>query len=101
MADYIKVSSERMGQDYSMIQGQLIEIETEIKALGEEMQMLGQTWEGPTWNAFQNQMARDLENMQQISKKLSDFLLHMEYAKSSYRECERKVEQLVQKIGIR
>lgn len=100
MVDYIRVSSERMGQDYSQIQGKLMEIENEITSLGEEMQMLGQTWEGPTWNAFQNQLARDLENMQQISKKLSEFVQHMEYAKSSYGECERKVEQLVRSIGI-
>ncbi len=100
MADYIKVSSEHIGQDYNLIQGQLIEIENEITSLGEEMRMLGQSWEGPTWNAFQSQVDRDLENMQQISRKVSDFLQHMEYAKSSYGECERKVEELVRSIGI-
>lgn len=100
MADYIKVSDQQLGQDYNSIQGQLMEIENEITSLGEEMQMLGQTWEGPTWEAFQNQVAKDLENMQGIQKKLSEFLQHMEYAKSSYGECERKVEQLVQEIGI-
>lgn len=100
MADYIKVSDQQMGQDYNSIQGQLMDIENEITSLGEEMQMLGQTWEGPTWDAFQNQVSNDLENMQEIYKKLSEFLQHMEYAKSSYGECERKVEQLVQKIRI-
>lgn len=100
MADYIKVSSEHIGQDYHSIQGQLMDIENEIRSLGEEMRTLGQSWEGPTWNAFQSQVDRDLENMQQISRKLSDFLQHMEYAKSSYGECERKVEELVKSIGI-
>lgn len=100
MADYIKVSDQQIGQDYSSIQGQLMEIENEITVLGEEMQMLGETWEGPTWNAFQNQVAMDLENMQQIKKKLSEFLQHMEYAKSSYGSCERKVKQMVQQIEI-
>lgn len=100
MVDYIKVSDQHIGQDYNSIQGQLMEIENEIRTLREEMQMLGESWEGPAWKSFQNQVARDLENMQQIHRRLSDFLQHMEYAKSSYGECERKVEQLVQKIGI-
>ncbi len=100
MADYIKVSSERMGQDYSLIQGQLMEIENEIRSLEEDMHLLGQSWEGPAWAAFQSQVDIDLENMQQISKNLSEFLQHMDYAKSSYGECERKVEELVRSIGI-
>ena len=100
MADYIRVSSGQIGQDYSSIQGEIKEIENAITSLAEEMQMLGQTWEGPAWNAFQNQVTSDIENMQQIYEKLSEFLQHIDYAKSSYGKCEMKVEQLVKSIWI-
>ena len=100
MADYIKVSSQRIGQDRASILGDLKEIKNAISSLENEMELLGQTWEGPAWNAFQNQVASDIENMQLIYDKLSDFMQQMEYAQKSYAKCETKVEQLIKSIRV-
>lgn len=100
MAEYIKVSSQRIGQDKESILEELKGIEHAVESLYTGMQALGQTWEGPAWNAFQGQVASDIENMQAINGKLSEYLTHMEYAQNEYVQCENKVEQLVSSIKI-
>lgn len=100
MANYIKVSTQRLEQDRDSIQGELEGVRRAVERLGEEMQMLGQTWEGPAWQAFQNQAASDIENMQSVCSKINGFLRHMEYAGKEYRACESQVQDLVNSIWI-
>lgn len=100
MADYIRVSIQQLVHDKDTIQGELGQVVDSIEQLREEMTLLGQTWEGPAWETFQNQVATDIENMQMVCSKIKEFLSHMEYAEKEYRVCEDQVRRLVDEIRI-
>lgn len=100
MSNFIKVSVQRLNQDRDTIQNDMKDISKSIKELYDEMQLLGQTWEGPAWQAFQNQVAEDIRNMQDIYEKLSVYLSHMEYAGKQYQQCRNQVGSLVDSIRI-
>lgn len=100
MGTYMKVSTQRLEEDKAAIQNELKGISQSVEELSQEMQLLGQTWEGPAWDAFQNQAASDIENMQAIYEKLSAYISHMEYAAREYRTCENQVGNLIDRIRI-
>ncbi len=100
MGEYIRISTERLRQDRSAIQREAAEIGKRVEELAQEMQMLGQTWEGAAWQAFQGQAADDLENMRQVCQNLSVYVEHMEYAEKEYKACESQVEELAESIRI-
>lgn len=100
MPNYIKVSTQRLNQDRDTIQSEMKDISRSIEELAEEMRLLGQTWEGPAWLAFQNQAAADIENMQMIYEKLSVYISHIEFAVKEYQKCENQVNSLVDSIRI-
>lgn len=100
MGTYMKISTQRLEEDKAAIQNELKGISQSVEELSQEMQLLGQTWEGPAWAAFQNQAASDIENMQAIYEKLSVYISHMEYAVKEYRTCENQVGNLIDRIRI-
>ncbi len=100
MADYIRVSVERIEQDKSAIQNEAEGIKNSVMELYQEMQSLGTTWEGPAWQAFQNQVAADIENMQEIQVKIMNYLEHIDYASREYGRCSGTIRQLVDNIRI-
>lgn len=100
MANYIKIQTQRLEQDRDAIQDDMGAISALISELYEEMQLLGETWEGPAWHAFQNQVAEDIENMQMIHDKMKQYLSHMEYACREYRQCEKQISSLVDSIRV-
>lgn len=100
MSGYIRISTSRLRNDKKQIENDVKAACQEITGLAESMQQLSQTWEGAAWQAFQNQLAEDLENMQQVGKKLAEFLDHMNYAESQYRACEQEVENTVSRIRV-
>lgn len=100
MGTYMKVSTQRLEEDKAAIQNELKGISQSVEELSQEMQLLGQIWEGPAWAAFQNQAASDIENMQAIYEKLSAYISHMEYAAREYRTCENQVGNLIDRIRI-
>lgn len=95
MADHIKVSVSGIRRDRERILEETVGIRDEVQRLYEEMQALGQTWEGTAWQVFQAQVAADVENMQQVGEKLSVYLSHMEYAEKEYHSCENQVRGMI------
>lgn len=100
MGTYMKVSTQRLEEDKAGIQNELKGIGQSVEELSQEIQLLGQTWEGPAWVAFQNQAASDIENMQAIYEKLSVYIGHIENASKEYRTCENQVGNLIDRIRI-
>lgn len=100
MGTYMKVSTQRLEEDKAGIQNELKGIGQSVEELSQEIQLLGQTWEGPAWAAFQNQAASDIENMQAIYEKLSVYISHIENASKEYRTCENQVGNLIDRIRI-
>ncbi len=66
MADFQRVSCTRMKQDCDELADSLKEIPEAIRALQEAMHSLAACWEGPAWSAFQQQVAQDLAEMQDV-----------------------------------
>lgn len=100
MSDYIRVTTQNIDNDREHIQNELEGIRSSIEDISKEMELLGQTWEGPAWHTFQNQVAKDVEQMSIVYDKLSVFLEHMEYAGKEYRQCARQVENLIRQIRV-
>ncbi len=100
MSGYIRISTQQLSKDRDALQGEIKEIGGVVKELAEEMQLLGQTWEGPAWNTFQNQVSEDIENMQSVCEMLSVYLSHIEYAEREYRACENRIGHLVDSIRV-
>mgnify|MGYP001658852378 CR=1 FL=1 len=100
MSDYIRVAIDRIEQDKSTIQSEVEGIRSSVMELYQEMQSLGATWEGPAWQAFQNQVAEDIENMQMIETQIRNYLEHMDYAGKEYKQCSGMIRQLVNSIRV-
>lgn len=100
MADYIKVSTQRIRGDRELIQREMEGITASVEELIRGMQSLGGTWEGPAWQTFQNQVASDAERMKEICVQIGGYLQHIEYAENEYKKCENTVEQLISSIRI-
>lgn len=98
MADYVKVSVLGIRGDRETIRTEISGIKEEVKSLYEEMQALGQTWEGAAWQTFQGQVTEDIENMQLVEERLAGYLSHMEYAEKEYHNCENQVQMLVRSL---
>lgn len=100
MSDFVKVSTQRIHQDKEDILKELNGIGSDIEGLYQEMQALGQTWEGEAWQVFQKQMADDIENMRSVNEKLSVYIRHIEYAEQEYLKCEGNVARLIDSIRV-
>lgn len=100
MGNYIRVSTEQLERDRTEIQEELSGIYKAVEELGDEMQSLAATWEGPAWQTFQSQVASDIENMQRINEKIAEFISHMEYAEKEYESCDNQVQDLIARIRI-
>ena len=100
MAEYIRVCTQQIDQDRNRIEEETRGVRSAVEELYREMQALGQTWEGPAWQTFQNQVASDIEHMRGIDIKLAEFMNHIEYASLEYKRCESKMEEVVRSIRI-
>lgn len=100
MANYIKVSTDRLHQDRDRISDEVNGLGKAVEQLADVMQSLGQTWEGPAWQTFQGQVASDIENMTEICKNLGTYLQHIEYAGKEYAQCETIVERAIRSLRI-
>lgn len=100
MANYIRISTEQLERDITEIKEELTGVHKTVEELGDEMQALGATWEGPAWQAFQSQVASDIENMQVVCGKIAEFISHMEYAEKEYKNCENQVHDIIAGIRI-
>lgn len=100
MGNYIRISTEQLERDRTEVQEELGGVHKAVEELGEEMQSLGTTWEGPAWQTFQSQVASDIENMQGICGKIAEFISHMEYAEQEYKNCDNQVQDLIAGIRI-
>ncbi len=100
MAEYIRVSTRQIDQDRERIEAELKGARNAVEELYQEMQQLGQTWEGPAWQTFQRQVASDIENMRNIDAMMAEYMNHMEFASMEYKQCESKMEELVGSIRI-
>lgn len=100
MGNYIRISTQQLSQDRNTLQEEIKGIGKAVEELSDEMQLLGQTWEGPAWNAFQVQVAEDIGNMQEICEKLSVYIRHIENAEKEYRTCNSQIGGIVDSIRV-
>lgn len=100
MSSRILVSGSRMGQDRQKISDELNRIGDEIGRLGDAMAMLADCWEGPAWNAFQNKVASEIEEMKEIYRFFDHYLEQSAAAEAIYQDCETANRRRMRKTKV-
>lgn len=66
MADTLRVSCRSMEKDAEELAETLKDIPAAIEQMRISMRNLYHCWEGPAWAAFQTQVNKDLQNMEEV-----------------------------------
>ena len=94
----LKVSAGQMSSDTEQLKAQIDAIPVQIDALSEAMNRLGECWEGSAWIAFQNQLADDINNMNDMYQFLTGLIQKLDTAKLSYLKTEKQAYRNVDQI---
>lgn len=100
MSSVIKVSAQRMTKDGEAIAASADSIAEDIRSLAAAMKNLSACWEGPAWNAFQNEVNLSLGDMEEVCKFFSLYLEELNDAKKVYRRCETENRNRIRRVRI-
>lgn len=100
MADYIKVDARKMGRDIDELHELLKEIPRQIDELEDSMAKLSTVWEGQAWDAFQRQVANDIEYLREVYRMGKEYVGSFSDAKRIYQDVEIKVDDEVKSLKL-
>ncbi len=100
MSTVIKVSAEQMTRDGESIASRVENITNDIGGLADAMKQLASCWEGPAWNAFQNDVSTSIEDMNEICRFFSVYLDELNDAKKVYRKCETENRNRIRNVRV-
>ena len=100
MANYVKVSAPRMEQDIESLTGKLEKIPVFAEELRTSMIKLSNCWEGPAWEAFQTQVASDIEYLRTVHIWLSKYINALSEAENEYKKNEKTSVDQVMNIRV-
>ena len=100
MQNIMKVHVQNIVKDRMEMQLQLEKIYKDTNELFEELALLGESWEGPTWENYQMQIANEIENIYGICDSLKQFLRQMEYTEQKYENYNEEIRRLIDSIPI-
>ncbi|MDD2980433.1 MAG: WXG100 family type VII secretion target [Hespellia sp.] len=100
MSELIEITTGNLNADRETMEQELQGIGEDLKVLLEEMQQLNATWEGAANQAYQAQVASDVENMQELCKCLLQYISCVSYAGTEYIKCEKSVASYIDSIRV-
>ena len=100
MADYIKVSSNKIKTDADRIDELINSVPALIKALEQAMTRLNGCWEGSAWNAYQNTNAAYMEMLGEIYRYYGLFTANLLKAGQKYMRSEQDVMDWVDSVFV-
>ena len=100
MAQTIRVSVSNMERDKNNIAEDLKGMENDIRELKDAMQELASCWEGPSWNAFQNELDQSIVEMEDVFRFFEKYLKRTENAGKTYIKCETENRDSLRNVRI-
>lgn len=91
MADIQRVSCPQMKKDAEDLDRVLKNIPQTINQLQVSMRNLAVCWDGPAWEAFQTQVNRDIQNMNEVYKILIELQKGLGKGRETYLRTEFSV----------
>ncbi len=98
MSKYLKVSAPQMERDYQKLNDYVSQIPELTDTVILTMEKLSQCWEGKAWQAFQKQVADDIEHINRLYRFLMNYLSHMEASRQKYIVSEQEVFSQIDKL---
>jgi WXG100 family type VII secretion target len=100
MASQIEISMTTLDQDINSMSTLLNQIRTNMNGMFDSIQELDAMWDGPAHQAFAEQVTADKALMVTLCNTVQEIIESMENAKTSYRQCESAVADVVNQIEI-
>lgn len=96
----IRVSVNGMKNDWNSMKEDIEKFRASIGDLEEALGVLAGCWEGPGWQAFQNQVREDMVFMNELYEELEQYLGKMQGAAKIYNRAEQRAYSAVSGIWI-
>ena len=100
MNTQIEIDEGCLSADKHTVAQEILEIEKDIIQFFEEVQKLNNLWEGPAHQAYENEVIRNVEQIQRICQELKGFADCMDYAGRQYKKSEREVTDVIDRIRV-
>ena len=97
---YMKVSASGMLNDEETITAQSKGIPDFLQELRESMILLSSCWEGPTWDEFQQQVIKDIENMNDVYNWLTTYIEVLSITRNTYQKAEKTGFQAIEEVKM-
>ncbi|SDZ97381.1 WXG100 family type VII secretion target [Oribacterium sp. KHPX15] len=94
----IEISTDRLKADVETLNGNITQLETQMRNMFNSMRDLDRTWEGPAHSQFDAQFSQDLESFEEMIGTLNELNNALKHAADEYDKCESKVYSLVMSI---
>lgn len=100
MAKEITIDTDSLGKDIDVLQTHLAAIEKDMDKMYEAVRVLDTMWDGPANAAFNQQFAKDKQDMATLCQTVQKIIKCLEYAKKQYNSCEADVGNIVSAIKV-
>ena len=95
----IRVEEDRLGRGVGEFESYIQRFSSCWRAMESSIEELNTTWKGPAHTAFVESFQKDRELMDEVWNILADMQAAMEYAGSSYRQCDSEVNAVVAAVS--
>ena len=96
----IEINTDRLKADVETLNGNITQLETQMRNMFRSMQDLDRTWEGPSHSTFDAQFSQDLQTFEEMIGTLNELNKALKNAADQYDKCENKVHDLVSSIQV-
>lgn len=100
MATGLKISTESLGSDIEKISTSIRNIRAYMTVIRNAAVSLNSMWEGPSKQAFIQQINSDCENMESLLKTIAEYKNALENANTQYREVSGNIESYINSIRL-
>lgn len=100
MATGLKISTESLGSDIEKIATSIRNIRAYMTVIRNAAVALNSMWEGPSKQAFIQQINSDCENMESLLKTIAEYKNALENANTQYRETSGNIESYINSIRL-
>lgn len=100
MANEIKVSTTRLGNDANQVNNLIHSMEKEFNGMKANVDQLNNMWEGLSKKAFMKAFNDDIRAFEGVIKELKALQNFETQAKSKYEQCEKQIAGLIESIRV-
>lgn len=95
----IRIETDRLTRDITEFENGMNRFSKSLSEMENNVNELNATWKGPAHEAFVQRFQKDMELMTEVWNILADMLVAIQYAKTSYQECDSEVLSVVSAIN--